>query len=185
MQDKGTHENGRYIPADIKRAVLMESGHACAIPACQFPATEFARIEPFSKVKRHDISNIVALCPNHHHLFDQKKMIDLKSMKAYKIKLQLLNKRYTKYELRLLTVLANKPLVLASGEIETMGLMQDGLIENAKTFETQSIAISDNTTGQKIYEDHFVQSFAARLTPKGKEFIKVWQSNSENLLDAL
>ena len=183
MSDKENLEEGRYIPADIRRAVLLESGHACAIPTCQFPATEFAHIEPFAQVKKHDAANIVALCPNHHHLFDQKKMIDRKAMKAYKLKLQLLNKRYTKYELRLLTILATKPVVLASGEVEAMGLLRDGLIENAKTFETQSISITDNTTGQKVYEDHFVQSFAARLTPKGSEFIEVWKSNAENLLD--
>lgn len=97
----------------------------------------------------------------------------------------ILNNRYTKYELRLLTVLANKPVVLASGEIEAMGLLTDGLIENAKTFETQSITITDNTTGEMVHTDHFVQSFAARLTPKGRKFIEVWKSSSDNLLDQL
>ena len=176
---------GRYIPAEIRRTVLLESGHACAIPTCQFPATEFAHIEPFSKIKKHDVSNIVALCPNHHHLFDQKKMIDRKAIKIYKLKLQFLNKRYTKYELRLLTLLAEKPAVVASGEIETMGLLMDGLIENAKTFESQSIVLTDNKTGKKTFEHDFVQSFAARLTQKGRDFISVWKSSSENLLDAL
>lgn len=74
---------------------------------------------------------------------------------------------------------------MASGEIETMGLLMDGLIKNAKTFETQSIVITDNATGQKTFEDQFVQSFAAMLTKKGKEFIEVWKSSSENLLDTL
>ena len=183
MSDNQSEEEGRNIPIDIKRAVLLESGHACAIPTCQFPVTEFAHIEPFAQVKKHEVANIVALCPNHHDLFDKKKTIDRKAMKAYKLKLQLLNKRYTKYELRLLTVLSDKPLVLASGEIEAMGLLRDGLIENAKTFQEQSIVVTDDDTGQQVYEDHFVQSFAARLTAKGREFIKVWKSNSENLLD--
>ena len=183
MSDRDSE--GRYIPAEIQRAVLLESGHACAIPTCQFPVTEFAHIEPFEKVRKHEIANIVALCPNHHDLFDKKKTIDRKSMKAYKTKLQLLNKRYTKYELRLLTILADKPVVLASGEIETMGLLKDGLIENVKTFLTQSIVLTDNTLGQDVYKDDFVQSFAARLTSKGREFIDVWKSDSENLLDQL
>ncbi len=176
---------GRYIPAEIRRAVLLEAGHACAIPTCHFPATEFAHIEPFAVVKKHEVSNIVALCPNHHHLYDQRKAIDRKSMKTYKLKLQLLNNRYTKYELRLLTLLAEKPMVLASGEIETMGLLMDGIIENAKTFETQSIVVTDNATGIKTFEDQFVQSFAARLTQKGRDFISTWKSSTDNLLDAL
>jgi hypothetical protein len=104
-----TDDSDRYIPADIRRQVLLESGHACAIPTCQFPATEFAHIGPFAEVKKHEVSNIIALCPNHHTLYDQKKVIDRKAMRAYKLKLQFLNRRYTRYEMRLLTLLAEKP----------------------------------------------------------------------------
>jgi hypothetical protein len=172
---------GRYIPIAIRRAVLLEAGHACAIPTCQFSAIEFAHIVPYAEVKKHEVSNIVALCPNHHHLFDQKKTIDRKAMKAYKLKLQLLSQRYTKYELRLLTVLVTKPVVLASGEIETMGLLADGLIENVRTFVSQSIEATDNITGEKIYQDSFITSFAAQLTVKGREFIDTWKSSDESL----
>lgn len=136
-------------------------------------------------MKKHEASNIIALCPNHHHLYDQKKQIDQKSIRAYKLKLPFLNRRYTKYELRLLAVLAQKPLVLASGEIETMGLLKDGLIENAKTFMTQSITVTDNSTGQQVFEDQFVASFAARLTEKGRRLIETWKSQAEDLLDTL
>lgn len=178
-------EQSRYIPADVRRAVLLEAGHACAIPTCQFPATEFAHIEPFAKVKKHEVGNIIALCPNHHHLFDQKKQIDIKSIKAYKTKLQFLNHRYTKFELRLLALLAEKAYVLAGGEIQTMGLLRDGLIVNAKTFESQSIDVTDDTTGQKIFHEEFVVNFAAKLTPKGKEFIDAWKSSTEDLMSVL
>jgi hypothetical protein len=185
MTSKESDNPNRYIPAEIRRQVLLESGHSCAIPTCQFPATEFAHIEPFAEVKRHEVSNIIALCPNHHHLFDQKKVIDRKSMRAYKLKLQFLNKRYTKYELRLLALLAEKPYVLAGGEIQVMGLLQDGLIANTKTFMTQSIVVTDNTTGQKVFEDNFVVNFAATLTDKGRRFVETWKSQSEELLDVL
>jgi len=185
MSDKENKGEGRHIPAEISRAVLLESGHSCAIPTCQFPVTEFAHIEPFAKVKVHKVSNIVALCPNHHDLFDKKKTIDRKAMRAYKLKLQFINKRYTKYEMRLLKILASKPVVLASGEIEAMGLLQDKLVENVKTFVTQSISITDESLGKITYEDEFVQSFAAQLTSKGEDFINVWKSDSENLLDTL
>ena len=52
-----TKESSRYIPSEIKRAVLFEAGHACAIPTCQFPAIEFAHIVPYAKVKKQDSSN--------------------------------------------------------------------------------------------------------------------------------
>jgi hypothetical protein len=177
-------EEARYIPADIKRAVLVEAGHACAIPTCQFPATEFAHIVPYAQMKRHEVSNIIALCPNHHTLFDQKKAIDRKAMKMYKLNLQFLNQRYTKYELRLLSVLAEKPSVVASGEIEAMGLLRDGLVENSQTFESHSILSQDTATGSLQRHDQ-VLSFEARLTDKGREFISTWKSDTDNLLDAL
>jgi|SRR2546422_1358882 len=185
MEPRDDQDEGRYIPADIRRQVLLESGHACAIPTCQFPATEFAHIEPFAEVKSHDPTNIIALCPNHHHMYDQKKLIDRKAMKAYKLKLQFLNKRYTKYELRLLALLAEKAYVLASGEIQVMGLLKDGLIENVKTYMTQSILVTNNLTGQKEFEDVFVVHFAATLTAKGRQFVDTWKSQSENLLEVL
>lgn len=185
MAETTEDAEGRYIPAEVRRLVLLESGHACAIPTCQFPATEFAHIEPYAVVKKHDPANIIALCPNHHHLYDQKKQIDRKSMRAYKLKLQFLNKRYTKYELRLLTVLAEKPYVLASGEIETLGLLRDGLIRNAKTLLSHSIQATDDVSGVDVFKDEFVMAYAACLTEKGREFIATWKSQSEEMLDAL
>jgi hypothetical protein len=176
-------DEGRHIPVEIQRQVLLEAGHGCAIPTCQFPATEFAHIDPFREVKKHEVSNIIALCPNHHTLYDQKKAIDRKAMRAYKLKLQFLNRRYTRYELRLLGLLGDKPYVLASGEIEVLGLLKDGLIENAHTFETQSLVVSEG--GQVVYQDKFVQAFAARLTSKGRALIETWKSQSEDLLAAL
>jgi hypothetical protein len=95
------------------------------------------RICPYRAIcqnQEHEVLNIVGLCPNHHHQFDQKKTIYRKTMRIYKLKLQFLNKRYTKYELKLLTVLAEKPCAVASGEIEAMGLLRGGLIENTQTF---------------------------------------------------
>jgi hypothetical protein len=176
-------DEGRYIPADIQRQVLLESGHACAIPTCQFPATEFAHIEPYHIVKKHDPTNIIALCPNHHTLCDQKRVIDRKALRAYKLKLQFLNKRYTRYELRILSLLGQKPYVLAAGEIEVLGLLKDGLIENAHTFETQSLVVNEGD--REVYRDVFVQAFAAGLTAKGKVLLDTWRSEDDDLLKAL
>ncbi len=106
-------------------------------------------------------------------------------MKQYKLKLQFLNQKYTEYELRLLCLLADKEFHLAAGEIETMGLVMDGLIENAHTYETQDIVVTDNSTGQITFQQRYVQQFAARLTKKGRDFVDVWKSTSENLLEAL
>ena len=180
-----TDDASRYIPADIRRAVLIEAGHACVIPTCQFPATEFAHIIPYSEIREHTVDNIVCLCPNHHTMYDVLKRIDRKAIRTYKLNLQFLNKRYTVYEMRILRLLSEKLAVVASGEIETMNLLKDELIFNAKTFETQSISITDNDSGNTIFNDVFVQSFAAKLTEKGKEFIKSWKDEVVDLLNVI
>ncbi len=118
-------------------------------------------------------------------MYDVTKAIDKKSIKAYKLKLQFLNKRYTKYELRLLAMLDEKQFILAAGEIQVLGLLKDGLIENAKTFMTQSIRATDKTTSKNVFEDKFIVSFAAKLTDKGHQFIECWKSQSVELLSVL
>ena len=59
------------ISAEIKRIVLLEAGHRCAIPTCRTPVTEIAHIDPFRKVRKHEAQNLIALCPTCHTLFDQ------------------------------------------------------------------------------------------------------------------
>ncbi len=143
-------------------------------------ATQFSHIEPFSKVKEHTVDNIIALCPNHHDQYDNKKSIDRKSIKIYKQKLQILNQRYTKYEMRVLANLAQKHMIVVDSELLVQALLLDGLIKNIKTFMTQSAEARDSQ-GNLIYQDKSVQLFAALLTEKGKQFVENWKSASDSL----
>jgi hypothetical protein len=172
--------SGRNIPADIKRQVLIEAGHMCAIPVCRYPATQFAHIEPYSKVKEHKVENIIALCPNHHDQYDNKKSIDRKSLLIYKQKLQLLNSRYTKYEMRVLANLAQQPVLTVDSELMVQALLLDGLIKNIKSGLISHPQITDSK-GNVIYKTTSVQRFVAALTDKGKEFVKNWESSSDSL----
>lgn len=183
MEQTKKNDPSRNIPVEIKRKVLIEAGHCCAIPTCQFNATEFSHIEPFSKIKKHRADNIIALCPNHHDAFDNKKTIDKKSIKIYKLKLQFLNSKYTKYELRLLSILSKKSAVIAAGEIQVLGLLEDGLIKNEDSFMWKNILWTDVKNGN-IFEDSAILFFKATLTEKGKEFIKTWESKDKEF-DAL
>ena len=176
-------QGSRYIPAEIRRQVLLEAGHACAIPACQFPATEFAHIKPYAEVREHSVDNIIALCPNHHTLYDNGK-IDRKSMRIYKQKLQFLNHRYSKYELRVLTLLDEKLAVAVGEEVQVLGLINDGLISNVKSLLTQTITLNDGK-GEAIFQEQFVLTFAAMLTKEGREFLELWKSTSENFRSIL
>lgn len=89
------------IPAALKREVLVEAGHRCAIPTCRSHPVEIAHIEPWAKVRRHEMINLIALCPNCHTRYDRGE-IDRKAMKKYKQNLGLVNSLYSSMERRVL-----------------------------------------------------------------------------------
>lgn len=90
------------VPAEVKRAVLVEAGHRCAIPTCRATTTEIARIVPWAESQDNSFENLIALCPNCHTRFDQKKEIDRLAVKMYKHNLGILNNRYGEFERRLM-----------------------------------------------------------------------------------
>ena len=63
------------IPADLKRKVLVEAGHRCAIPTCRHIEVEVHHIIPWAERKEHKYENLIALCPNCHSLADRKKIL--------------------------------------------------------------------------------------------------------------
>lgn len=76
------------IPNDLKRAVLVEAGHRCAIPTCREPTVDIHHIIPWERQKEHRIENLIALCPNCHRRADRRE-IDAKSLRLYKKQLQM------------------------------------------------------------------------------------------------
>jgi len=71
------------IPAELKRKVLVESGHRCAIHACRHPTTEVHHIVPWKDCHEHSYGNLIALCPNCHERARSGE-IDRKSLRIYK-----------------------------------------------------------------------------------------------------
>ncbi len=74
------------IPADLRRAVLVEAGHRCAIPQCRYPEVEVHHIVPWETCKAHEYENLISLCPNCHSRADRGE-IDRLSLRLYKAKL--------------------------------------------------------------------------------------------------
>jgi hypothetical protein len=68
---------------------LVEAGHRCAIPSCRATTTEIAHIIPWAETKDNSFENLIALCPNCHTRYDQKKEIDHRSIQMYKGNLKL------------------------------------------------------------------------------------------------
>ncbi len=162
------NEKRTPIPTELKRMVLIEAGHRCAIPTCKHPTTEIAHIVPWSKCKEHTFGNLIALCPNCHTRFDNNQ-IDKKSMLTYKANLALLNSRYSDLEKRIIDSFIKNPtareiLIPGGLDLMLMYLIEDGILIDTK--KTTGIILNDMPS-QKYYA----------LTPQGISFIK-------NILDA-
>lgn len=74
------------IPADIRRAVLVESGHRCAIPHCGQTELDVHHIIPWETCQKHEYSNLITLCVLCHRRVHSGQ-IDRKSLFIYKQRL--------------------------------------------------------------------------------------------------
>ena len=73
------------IPADMRRKVLVEAGHRCAIPHCTFTEIDVHHIIPWEICQEHSPENLIALCPNCHRRA-HKGEIDRKALILYKLR---------------------------------------------------------------------------------------------------
>ncbi|MFI2286443.1 HNH endonuclease [Streptomyces niveus] len=132
------------VPTALKRAVLVEAGHRCAIPTCRQTPVELAHITPWSKAKEHTFDNLIALCPTCHTRFDRGD-IDRKAILQYKQNLEVLNGRYTDVERQVLKVYArilgdNARGVVSDGAPSVISTMRANLSAKS-TFALGDIAI--------------------------------------------
>jgi len=166
------------VPAAIKRAVLVEAGHRCAIPTCRATTTEIAHIVPWAETHDDSFENLIALCPNCHTRFDQKKEIDRLSIKMYKHNLGILNNRYGDFERRLFEILAK------SGErVFVLGAGSDLLIANAVKdgfFEDKHVeGMGLEVRGSNGFSKNFPMTFTFWVTDDGVEFIKRYAEGAD------
>lgn len=181
-------EDRPKIPTPLRREVLEEAGYACAIPVCRIATVEIAHIEPWSKVKEHTFDNLIALCPNHHTLYDVEKKIPKASVLRYKANLAVLNGRYSDLERRVLEDAVAQRYGMANGMPVApdpgmrqwtvhrgMGLLlshllKDGLIRK----------VLGPHGGLRVGHQEVEHTYV--LTPKGIEFVRQWQ-DAEPLLE--
>ncbi len=167
-----------HIPADVKRAVLVEAGHRCAIPTCRATTTEVAHIVPWSETHDNSFENLIALCPTCHTRFDQKKEIDRQSVTMYKHNLGILNNRYGEFERRLFEVLAKSGervfVVGAGGDLLVANAVKDGFFEDK---HVQGIGL--DIVGNNGFRKSFPMSFTYWVTDTGVEFIKRYATGAD------
>ena len=89
------------IPAKIKRMVLVEAGHRCAIPQCRHLDVDIHHIDPWESCQTHEYENLIAICPNCHRRAENGD-IDRKSLRLYKANLRFAHDRFSQFEIDVL-----------------------------------------------------------------------------------
>lgn len=117
--------------SEVKRRVLVEAAHRCAVPTCRHPTTEIAHIVPGSQSRDDSFDNLIALCPD-----CQQKEIDRRSIRRYKRNLGILNSRYSDLERRVFDQIAETDrrsfIVEAGLEIPLLHAVNDGLLKRVE-----------------------------------------------------
>jgi hypothetical protein len=156
------------IPAGLKRQILVEAGHRCAIPTCRSTQVEIAHIIPWSEVHEHKYENLIALCPNCHTRFDHGE-IDRQSMYLYKAQLRFLTDRYTQLELDILEELAKHPENSAIPFVLYMSILIKRILEEELVvFSEPQVSAYIKTSGVRIQTSPSLLA----ITEKGRQFIR-------------
>jgi len=158
----------RNIPKELKRRILVEAGHRCAIPTCRSFDVDVHHIIPFSKAKNHEYGNLIALCPNCHRRA-QKGEIDRKSLETYKDNLRYVIDKYSSFEIDLLMWLARRPqealVIPAHTELLFWRIKEEGLVQHIESPNAVSVSFSGIDTPLKMTPDLVI------ITDKGKRFV--------------
>ncbi|WP_426506733.1 HNH endonuclease [Dactylosporangium sp. McL0621] len=190
------------VPAELKRRLMIEAGHRCAIPTCrQIGPLQIEHIDDWAKVQRHDFENMIVLCANcHGRKGTRHGEIDRKSLRQYKANLAILNSRYSDLERRVLEVLADQREAVAkvlagnphlapdlarglsiqlpsSLRLLMMYLIKDGYMELSPP-GTRHVAALGSTVGLTVVpaaiNSLMPDTDFYRLTPAGVEFLDAW-----------
>ncbi|MDX3135973.1 HNH endonuclease signature motif containing protein [Streptomyces europaeiscabiei] len=161
------------IPAEVKRAVLVEAGHRCAIPTCRVGTTEIAHVKPWRQVRDHTFENLIALCPTCHTRFDRGE-IDRKAMQQYKANLGVINGRYGEIERRVLTIFAENPDIKsipmpAASDVAMLHLVKDGIFRRGLARDLALII--PNGSNAEIDFVGGTQEFYT-ITEKGRDLVQ-------------
>jgi hypothetical protein len=159
------------IPQELKRRILVEAGHRCAIPTCRLPNPEIAHIKPYKDVKDHRYENLIALCPNCHARADRGE-IDRKSLRMYKRILQKLTDRYERFELTVLNELRQGHPVWIAGNMIL-------LIKNL--LDEELVKLDTIINMGNFWAGIITKNVQVLLTQKGKDFIDEWIKANDSL----
>ncbi len=165
MTDERSEALGRsIIPAELRRRVLVEAGHRCAIPTCRYIEADIHHIVPWAQCHAHDYHNLIALCPNCHRRADRGE-IDRKSLLLYKANLRFTHDRFSQLEVDVLFDLYGEPPGSKGQWPPFMHIMLRRIIEAGL------VRITANPIGAAHFMGMQVSPDFIELTPKGRTFM--------------
>lgn len=165
------------IPAQLKRDLLIEAGHRCAIPACRAATPlEFEHINDWAKVKKHEFANMIVLCANcHGRKGNRAGQIDRKALLQYKANLAVINGRYGDLEIRILNSVAKRPDKTVFLFPAYLGMLLSYLIEDGLLRRGNPVAdFAIKTEGVFSFEMPFALWY--EVTEEGMEFVERWKT---------
>lgn len=151
------------IPAEIKRKVLVEAGHRCAIPTCRYIEVELHHIVPWSQCQEHEYQNLIALCANCHRRADRGE-IDRKALRIYKANLRFAHDKFSQLEIDLLFQASHLPPDMGIPWYTIMLPLLNRITE-AKLMhirQTQSVAFAGGAQMSPVY---------LQISDKGRQFL--------------
>lgn len=151
------------IPADIRRRILVEAGHRCAIPTCRYIEVDVHHIVPWAECQTHSYDNLIALCPNCHRRADRGE-IDRKSLRLYKLNLRFAHDKFSQLEMDLLFELNSLPPDSGYPWPPFMRLLIKRVID------AEYVQVVTRAGGVYINKMKTDPDFLS-LTPKGKAFL--------------
>jgi hypothetical protein len=169
------------IPADLERALMIEAGYRCAVPACRTVAPlEIEHIVDYAVVRKHEFSNMIVLCANCHGIKGSgSRKLDRKALKIIKANLAVINQRYNDTERRILEYFVEDPkidsVLLPETPVLFGYLIKDGLIEGLSFDQGTTNALSVETGDG---ERHYITRGYA-LTDDGRRFVRTLRDNQK------
>ena len=160
------------VPAELKRRVLCEAGHRCAIHTCRHIEVDIHHIVPWAKCKEHKYENLIALCPNCHRRADSG-YIDRKSLKIYKANLRYAHDKFSQLEVDILFILA-KETENARLQFPSFMMILINRILGAEYVEVEFPESSVQILGMEMKPAYLF------LTDKGHEYIDSLEVDQEN-----
>ena len=135
------------LPRPLRRALLTEAGHRCAIPTCRSThGLQIHHIVEHANGGSDDFANLIVLCANCHSRVTAGE-IDRKAVQHYKENLAVINGRYSDLEVRALRQFADQGggsglrMLLPGGlDLLMSALVEDGIVTR---HPSSLLAVSD------------------------------------------